>query len=256
MLSNLLLQVIIYFNGWYDVFYFLVMLALYVWKGVTLPYPAQLGGMLALEICLLFLLGALEYARLLLAARGNKTERATPLIVSLLLSFPNAYIFFYYLFQQVGCARAASRLSPWAQLAAPPPFTRPHPPAHARGATGVRDASGPDPRRHRRGCHRPRPALLAHRLVRPDEGTRVIMRRERRMRQPIDSLDASKKIGGGPCCRLHLLCPRQECRAGRKILRIISTKYNFRRPTVLSHSRFCVADHGYANRNLSAGAST
>jgi hypothetical protein len=106
MLSNLLLQVVIYFNGWFDLFYFLAMLALYIWKGTVLPYPGQLGGLLALEICLLFLLGGLEYARLLLGSQGNKTERTGPLVFSLLLCFPNAYLCFYFLFQQVYVTRA------------------------------------------------------------------------------------------------------------------------------------------------------
>lgn len=105
MLSNLPLQVIVYFNGWYAFLYTAIMLAVYIWKGTSLPYPGQLGGLLALEICLIFLLAALEYARLLLMSRGNKTERASPLIFSLLLSFPSAYLYFYFLYQQVYVTR-------------------------------------------------------------------------------------------------------------------------------------------------------
>lgn len=105
MLSNLPLAVVIYFNGWYDALYAVVMLALYVWKGASLPYPGPLGGLLALEVCLVLLLGCIEYARLMLASRGNKTERPAPIIFSLLLSFPAAYLFFYYLYQQVYVTR-------------------------------------------------------------------------------------------------------------------------------------------------------
>ena len=105
MLSNLPLQVVLYFNAWYDALYVLIMIALYIWKGTALPYPGPLGGLLALELCLILLLLCLEYARLKLASRGNKTERATPLVLSLLLSFPNAYLFFYFMFQQVYVTR-------------------------------------------------------------------------------------------------------------------------------------------------------
>ena len=105
MLSNLPLQVMLYFNAWYDALYVLIMIALYIWKGTALPYPGPLGGLLALELCLIILLLALEYARLKLASRGNKTERATPLVLSLLLSFPAAYLFFYFMFQQVYVTR-------------------------------------------------------------------------------------------------------------------------------------------------------
>merc|ERR1712224_983965 len=81
------------------------MLALFIWKGSSLPYPGQLGGLLALEVCLLFLFGIIEWSRLFLASRGNKTERALPLVLALVLSFPSAYLFFYYLYQQVYVTR-------------------------------------------------------------------------------------------------------------------------------------------------------
>mmetsp|Transcript_16904 Transcript_16904/g.43410 ORF Transcript_16904/g.43410 Transcript_16904/m.43410 type:complete len:145 (-) Transcript_16904:246-680(-) len=104
-LSNLPLQVLLFFNGWYDVVYVIVMLCLFIWKGTELPYPGNLGGILALEVCLLFVLGVLEYCRIFLASRGNKTERSGPLIFSCILSIPCAYFFFYYLFQQVYVSR-------------------------------------------------------------------------------------------------------------------------------------------------------
>jgi transmembrane protein 216 len=100
------LQVLIYFNGWYDTFYTIIMLALYIWKGTTLPYPGALGGLLALEICVVLVLALLEYCRLFLATRGNKTERSGPLVFACLLSLPCAYGFFYFLFQQIYVTRA------------------------------------------------------------------------------------------------------------------------------------------------------
>ena len=105
MLSNLPLQVIVYFNGWYDAVYTVIMLALFVWKGYTFPYPGPLAGLLALEFCLVLLLACIEYSRLMLTSRGNKTERAGPVIFSLLLAFPSAYLFFYFRYQQVYVTR-------------------------------------------------------------------------------------------------------------------------------------------------------
>jgi len=101
MLSNLPLQVIVYFNGWYCAIYTLVTLALFIWKGAVLPYPGPLAGLLTLEVCLVVLLASLEYSRLVLASRGNKTESSAPLIFSLILSFPTAYLYYYFLYQQV-----------------------------------------------------------------------------------------------------------------------------------------------------------
>ena len=104
-LSNLPLQVLLFFNGWYDAVYVLVMLGLFIWKGTELPYPGNLGGILALEVCLVLVLGVLEYCRIFLASRGNKTEQSGPLIFSCVLSIATVYGFFYYMYQQVYVAR-------------------------------------------------------------------------------------------------------------------------------------------------------
>ena len=105
MRSNLPLQVLLYFNGWYDLLYTLVMLLLFIWKGTALPYPGPLQGLLALEVCLVLLLAGMEYARVMLASRGNKAEQSGPLVFSLLIAFPAAYLFFYFLYQQVYVTR-------------------------------------------------------------------------------------------------------------------------------------------------------
>ena len=54
MLSSLPLQVLLYFNGWYDVVLMTLMLLLYIWKAAELPYPKEIQGTLALEISLVF----------------------------------------------------------------------------------------------------------------------------------------------------------------------------------------------------------
>ena len=105
MLSNLPLQVVVYFNGWYVVLWELIMLSLFVWKSTALPYPGPLAQLLALEVCLVVLTGLIEYFRLKLASQGNKTERSGPLIFSMLLSFPSAGLLIYFLFSQVYVTR-------------------------------------------------------------------------------------------------------------------------------------------------------
>ena len=106
MLSNLPLQVLLYFNGWYDMLFTVLMLALYVWKGTNFPYPGDLGSLFALEVCLVIALAILEYARIFLATRGNKTERSGPIVVSNILSLMCALIFFYFLYWQIYVTRA------------------------------------------------------------------------------------------------------------------------------------------------------
>ena len=50
MLSSLPLQILFFFNGWYDAAFTIAMAALYAWKGSTLPYPDELRPMLGLEV--------------------------------------------------------------------------------------------------------------------------------------------------------------------------------------------------------------
>jgi len=106
MLSSLPLQILLYFNGWWDVLYTVIMLVLFIWKDNRLPYHDELQDLLGLEIGLVFALGLLEYARILLGSRGNKTEQAGPLIGCLLLSCPAIVANVYYLHLQIYVTRA------------------------------------------------------------------------------------------------------------------------------------------------------
>ena len=105
-LSSLPLQILFFFNGWYDVAYTIAMCALFAWKGEALPYPDELRQMLALEVAIVFLLAIVEYARLLLGTKGNKTEQAGPLVLCLLLSMPAMTANVYYLRLQIYVTRA------------------------------------------------------------------------------------------------------------------------------------------------------
>ena len=98
MLSSLPLQVLLYFNGWFDVLFFVVTIALYIYKGNALPYPS---GVLGLEIFGIIMIAFIEPCRLLLGSRGNKTETVTPLGWALGLSLPLFGAHAYYLRFQV-----------------------------------------------------------------------------------------------------------------------------------------------------------
>ena len=85
MLSSLPLQILFYFNGWWDLAFTIAMSVLFAWKGETLPYPDELRPMLGLEVAIVFMLAIIEYARIFLGTKGNKTEQAGPLVLCLLL---------------------------------------------------------------------------------------------------------------------------------------------------------------------------
>ncbi|KAJ1629105.1 hypothetical protein T492DRAFT_1013096 [Pavlovales sp. CCMP2436] len=93
MLSSLPLQVLLYFHGWFDVIYVVIVLLVYIFKGTRLPYP---NDVLGLEIFGILCIAAIEPCRLLLASRGNKTETVTPIVWNVVLSLPlfGAYIYF------------------------------------------------------------------------------------------------------------------------------------------------------------------
>ncbi|KAG8462776.1 hypothetical protein KFE25_004752 [Diacronema lutheri] len=94
MLSSLPLQVLLFFNGWYDLVYVVVALIEYIYKGSRLPYPASVLG---LEIFGILMVALIEPCRLLLASRGNKTESIGPIAWNLGLSLPLFGAYTYYL---------------------------------------------------------------------------------------------------------------------------------------------------------------
>mmetsp|Transcript_23018 Transcript_23018/g.46522 ORF Transcript_23018/g.46522 Transcript_23018/m.46522 type:complete len:145 (+) Transcript_23018:220-654(+) len=80
--ASLPLQILIFFNGCYDFLFFVATLAIFIWKGVELPYPRARYGP---EIVLVFAYMLVEIMRLFLGSKGNKTEHAVTLIAFLVL---------------------------------------------------------------------------------------------------------------------------------------------------------------------------
>ena len=106
MLSSLPLQILFFFNGWYDVAFTIAMASLFAWKGSTLPYPDELRPMLGLEVAIVFLLAIIEYARIFLGTKGNKTESVGPLAMSFVLALPAMTANVYFLRLQIYVTRA------------------------------------------------------------------------------------------------------------------------------------------------------
>lgn len=169
MLSSLPLQILFFFNGWYDVAYTIAMSLLFAWKGTNLPYPDELRDMLGLEVAMVFLLAIIEYARIFLGTKGNKTEQAGPLVMSLILCLPALTGYAYFLRLQSAltrprpsgaasapCARASWPRTPHARSRA-----RPHPRPVRDGS--LRDAGRPRAQWHLDGfCRAGGAALASH----------------------------------------------------------------------------------------------
>mmetsp|Transcript_13725 Transcript_13725/g.25888 ORF Transcript_13725/g.25888 Transcript_13725/m.25888 type:complete len:105 (+) Transcript_13725:2140-2454(+) len=92
--SVLPLQILIYFDNLYSCIYFLIELALFIYKGYTLTYPPNSIGP---EIVCMFFFIALQYLRLFIGSIGNKTETVTGMAWFLGLSLPTVLACIYYL---------------------------------------------------------------------------------------------------------------------------------------------------------------
>ncbi|CAM9116009.1 unnamed protein product [Sphacelaria rigidula] len=94
ILSSLPLEVILYFNRWFSMFFFAMTLCTYAYKARHFYYP---GGALGVEISLTFLYAVVEILRLFLASKGNKAEQINPLVTSLGLAIPVVLLYAYSL---------------------------------------------------------------------------------------------------------------------------------------------------------------
>ena len=83
--SSLPLQVLLYLNQWYYLFWLLVEGLAFVFKGQTLPFASStLGG----EIGLFIALFLVDQFRIYFTTKGNLTERAYALLVGLIVALP------------------------------------------------------------------------------------------------------------------------------------------------------------------------
>mmetsp|Transcript_18867 Transcript_18867/g.32473 ORF Transcript_18867/g.32473 Transcript_18867/m.32473 type:complete len:144 (+) Transcript_18867:41-472(+) len=98
ILSSLPFQVLVYFNSWYCGIYFWLNIAIFIYKGLNLPYPPNTFGW---EVVFIVVYVPVELCRLFLGSKGNKTEHAGPMYWFLLLSAPVAFGNIYYMILQI-----------------------------------------------------------------------------------------------------------------------------------------------------------
>ena len=106
--SSFLLQVMLHFNCWYFVVWWIAEFCIFLWKGSELPYPS---GNWDAEFFLLWIMIPIEYSRLFFGMKGNLTERKFPLIISICLSFATLIVYIFFHLWQTYVLRAEVILS-------------------------------------------------------------------------------------------------------------------------------------------------
>ena len=84
--SSLPLQILLYLNQWYYIFWLIIESLAFVFKGQTLPFAS---GVLAGEIILFIVLFFIDLFRIYFASKGNLTEKNVGIIVSLIMTIPS-----------------------------------------------------------------------------------------------------------------------------------------------------------------------
>jgi len=81
--SSVPLQVLLYLNQWYYIFWLIVEALSFVFKGQTLPFAS---GVLAAEIILFIVLFLVDQFRIFFATKANLTERILGLVISIIIT--------------------------------------------------------------------------------------------------------------------------------------------------------------------------
>uniref|UniRef100_A0A493TUD8 Transmembrane protein 80 n=1 Tax=Anas platyrhynchos platyrhynchos TaxID=8840 RepID=A0A493TUD8_ANAPP len=102
-LSSVPLQILLYINGFYYIFYFLATLAMIFYKRQVFSYPDKF---LAPDLTLLFIMAILEALRLYLGSKGNLTEEEAPLGLSLVITVGSVILSVYFLVWQTYVLKA------------------------------------------------------------------------------------------------------------------------------------------------------
>eukprot|EP01112_Ceratiomyxa_fruticulosa_P009270 TRINITY_DN2417_c0_g1_i1.p1 TRINITY_DN2417_c0_g1~~TRINITY_DN2417_c0_g1_i1.p1 ORF type:complete len:141 (-),score=1.39 TRINITY_DN2417_c0_g1_i1:42-464(-) len=100
--SSLPFQIFLYFHRWYTVVWLFVMVVVMIYKGVVLPYPSNIYG---LEFTYIIIYALINWARIFMGSKGNKTCQAGPLGIFLLLSVILIVSSFYFLLWQIYVVR-------------------------------------------------------------------------------------------------------------------------------------------------------
>ncbi|XP_039975854.1 transmembrane protein 216 [Xiphias gladius] len=97
ILSSIPLQVLLYLNSWYFAAFYVAEILMFVYKGLSLPYPSN---NLVLDVVLLVIFLGLETLRIFYGWKGNLCERSLALCASLFILFPCTALAVYYLLLQ------------------------------------------------------------------------------------------------------------------------------------------------------------
>jgi transmembrane protein 216 len=80
--SLLPLQILFYLHQWYLLFWLLIEILVFIYKGQVLPFAS---GVLAGEVILFIVLFFVDLLRIFFGTKGNLTERVYGIIVSLVI---------------------------------------------------------------------------------------------------------------------------------------------------------------------------
>lgn len=93
--SSLPFAVLLHLNRYFATTYFLLNIALFIYKDYKYPYPDN--GSYGWEVTFIFFFLCIEYIRLFLGSKGNKTEQIEPLFWFIGLSIGTILLNIYYL---------------------------------------------------------------------------------------------------------------------------------------------------------------
>eukprot|EP00047_Mylnosiga_fluctuans_P022468 m.120373 g.120373 ORF g.120373 m.120373 type:complete len:145 (+) comp9270_c0_seq7:17-451(+) len=108
VLSSFPLQVLLYFNCWYFVVWWVAEFCIFIWKGSELPYPSGNWGA---EFFLVWVMIPIEGTRLFFGMKGNLTERKFPVFLCLALTIATLIVYIFFHLWQTYVLRAEVILS-------------------------------------------------------------------------------------------------------------------------------------------------
>ncbi|XP_031138759.1 transmembrane protein 80-like [Sander lucioperca] len=103
VLSSVTFQLLLKLTTVYFVFYFLFTLGLIIRKSLVLPYPVDA---LVCDVCLLFLLAALDFLHFFCGVKGNLTESERYILANLIVTGTTILLTIYFLVWQTYVMRA------------------------------------------------------------------------------------------------------------------------------------------------------
>lgn len=92
--ASLPLQILLYFDQLYCLFYFIIAFVLYIYKGYTLTYPRSAIGA---EIVGVLFFAIYQYLRVLLGNVANRTETGKTMLWFVALTIPSIVAGIFYI---------------------------------------------------------------------------------------------------------------------------------------------------------------